>query len=90
MAGYLMICAFGLPGNLHEDDPKRAVQTALAIRENLKAQGQDSAMGVTTGKLLCTLVGGKKRCEYTVFGDTINLSARLMMKAKNEVQRDNI
>ncbi len=85
-----MICAFGLPGNLHEDDPKRAVQTALAIRENLKEQGQDSAMGVTTGKLLCTLVGGKKHCEYTVFGDTINLSARLMMKARNEVQRDNI
>jgi hypothetical protein len=25
-----------------------------------------------------------------VFGDTINLSARLMMKARNEVQRDNI
>jgi len=40
-------------------------------------------VGVTTGDLLCTCVGARKmRSEYTVFGDAINLSARLMMKCR--------
>ena len=38
-------------------------------------------MGVTTGQLLCACVGSRDRAEYTVYGDAINLSARLMMKA---------
>lgn len=40
------------------------------------------AAGITTGQLLCACVGSKARLEYTVYGDAINLSARLMMKAK--------
>lgn len=40
-------------------------------------------MGVTTGQLLCACVGSPDRAEYTVYGDAINLSARLMMKASN-------
>lgn len=39
-------------------------------------------MGVTTGDLLCAIVGSAQRAEYTVFGDPINLSARLMVRAK--------
>ena len=38
-------------------------------------------LGVTTGQLFCACVGSPKRAEYTVFGDAINLSARLMCKA---------
>lgn len=38
-------------------------------------------MGVTTGQLLCACVGSATRSEYTVYGNAINLSARLMMKA---------
>lgn len=38
-------------------------------------------MGVTTGQLLCACVGSDVRSEYTVYGDAINLSARLMVKA---------
>ncbi|KAL2633088.1 hypothetical protein R1flu_004567 [Riccia fluitans] len=43
---------------------------------------------VRNGKLLCTCIGSKKRCEYTAFGNCINLSARLMKKANNEVLID--
>jgi len=39
-------------------------------------------VGITTGQLLCACVGSRVRSEYTVYGDAINLSARLMMKAK--------
>ena len=42
---------------------------------------QVACIGVTTGQLLCACVGSRNRAEYTVYGDAINLSARLMMKA---------
>ena len=36
---------------------------------------------MTTGQLLCACVGSAIRSEYTVYGNAINLSARLMTKA---------
>ncbi|KAL0052814.1 hypothetical protein WJX82_008196 [Trebouxia sp. C0006] len=79
--GFLSICAFGLPGKTHEDSPARAIQAALSIVEGMKAVGGQGCIGVTTGQLLCACVGSRIRAEYTVFGDSINLSARLMCKA---------
>ena len=38
-------------------------------------------VGVTTGQLLCACVGSAIRSEYTVYGNAINLSARLMSVA---------
>ena len=57
------------------------VQSALAIVEGMKSLGGQGCIGVTTGQLLCACVGSRIRAEYTVFGDSINLSARLMCKA---------
>lgn len=59
----------------------RALQAALSIVEGMKAVGGQGCIGVTTGQLLCACVGSRIRAEYTVFGDSINLSARLMCKA---------
>ena len=42
---------------------------------------QEGVVGVTTGQLLCACVGSDMRSEYTVYGDAVNLSARLMVKA---------
>lgn len=43
---------------------------------------QEAVIGIATGQLLCACVGSKARSEYTMYGDAINLSARLMIKAK--------
>ncbi|GAX86001.1 hypothetical protein CEUSTIGMA_g13417.t1 [Chlamydomonas eustigma] len=81
--GFLGICALGLPGHTHEDDPSRGIMAALELLSHVKKKGHRSCVGVTTGRLLCTCVGARKiRSEYTVFGDAINLSARLMVKSK--------
>ena len=44
-----------------------------------------AAIGITSGTALCGVVGHRAgRREYTVLGDIVNLSARLMQKAKGE------
>ena len=50
--------------------------------EGFRELGEQGCCGVTTGQLLCACVGSRIRAEYSVFGDSINLSARLMCKAK--------
>lgn len=63
-------------------DCSRAIQSALKIVEIAKNRDIRCCVGVTTGHLLCAVVGSQTRSEYTVYGDAINLSARLMCKAK--------
>lgn len=83
--GFVGICAFGLPGHTHEDNPTRGIRAALELASTIRSGGHTVAIGVTTGDLLCTCVGARKlRSEYTVFGDAINLSARLMVKSKKD------
>lgn len=82
--GFLAVCAFGLPGRVHEDSPARGIKAALAVVKSLHRQGHAAVAGVTTGSLFCGVVGSSKRAEYTVFGDAINLAARLMVKASRD------
>ncbi|HEU4321948.1 MAG TPA: adenylate/guanylate cyclase domain-containing protein [Roseiflexaceae bacterium] len=80
--GAALLCAFGLPPLAHADDPRRALQAALAIGAALEQQGARYAIGITTGQAFCGEVGSALRREYTMIGDTVNLAARLMSAAQ--------
>ena len=80
--GTSLIAALGLPPLAHEDDATRGVRAALAIQEELRRLSFRSAIGVTTGMVFCGSVGSDRRREYTLMGDVVNLSARLMQAAK--------
>ncbi len=80
--GAALLCAFGLPPLAHPDDPRRALQAALAIATALEQQGARYAIGITTGQAFCGEVGSALRREYTMIGDTVNLAARLMGAAQ--------
>ena len=41
-------------------------------------RGGQAVVGVTTGQLFCAMVGSRRRLEYTVFGDAINLVSRAL------------
>jgi class 3 adenylate cyclase len=86
--GCAFIAAFGLPPLSHEDDPLRAVRTAIMIQKNLKALNISSSIGVTTGKAFCGAIGSEERREYAMVGDIVNLSARLMVKANGNILVD--
>ena len=60
----------------------RGVLASLAISAFLQEMGAEPAVGVATGIAFCGVVGhpGGRR-EYTVLGDIVNLSARLMQRA---------
>lgn len=81
-----IIALFGAPRS-HEDDPERAVQSALDIQAALA--GADlpgvytARIGINTGFVYAANVGSRARREYTVMGDQVNLAARLMTAAES-------
>jgi len=80
--GMLLLVVFGLPPLNHfMDDPLRAVIAAARFTDTLREENLEGRAGVTTGKVWCGVVGSELRREYSVLGDTVNLSARLMAHA---------
>lgn len=82
--GIVLIAGHGLPryfsatkGNLGS----LSVMCALKIIAALRKKGYNAVAGVTSGRVLFASVGSSSRCEYTIYGDPINLAARLMMHA---------
>eukprot|EP00400_MALV-I_sp_L67-5_P000434 gene434-248_t len=76
--GVLLLVVFGLPPLLHSDDPLRAMLAGQRMVDKLKDLSLTGKVGITTGRVWCGVVGNLWRKEYTVLGDTVNLSARLM------------
>jgi len=91
--GDRLVIFFGAP-RAHEDDPVRAVYTALEMqdvtRERFSALQTPfgiyrfrQRIGINTGALFAGNVGAPDlRQEYTLMGDDINMAARLMSYAE--------
>jgi DNA-binding SARP family transcriptional activator/class 3 adenylate cyclase len=73
--GGTMMAVFGVP-QTREDDPERAVRTALAIRDALSGE-VEMRVAVATGEALVTPGGGPMR----VAGDLVTTCARLQQAA---------
>ncbi len=86
--GVTLIGVMGLPPLAHEDDPQRGLLAALELHATLKQLGLKTAIGVTTGRAYCGVVGSSRRCEYTIMGDVVNLAARLMQAAPDSILCD--
>ncbi len=84
--GDAILAVFGAP-ILHEDDPKRAVFAAIEMIEKLRqfnikrieegASAINIGIAVHTGELVAGNIGSEVRMEYTVIGDTVNLTSRI-------------
>ncbi len=80
--GVTLLAALGLPPLAHVDDGARAVRAARAVLQELHNRGVRGSIGLTTGRVYCGEVGSPSRREYSLFGDTVNLAARLMKAAE--------
>lgn len=86
--GVTFVAALGLPPLAHEDDAIRGTLAALAIRAKLAELGWACSIGVTSGRVFCGTIGSETRCEFTIIGDVVNLSARLMTATKDGILCD--
>ncbi|MCC7118734.1 MAG: AAA family ATPase [Anaerolineales bacterium] len=87
--GVSLLAAFGLPPFSHEDDPLRGVLAAQDIKKSAEELGLTCHIGISTGRVFCGVIGNEKRREYTIIGDTVNLSARLM-QAAGKIDQDKV
>lgn len=78
--GTILIVAFGVYPFSHEDDAFRCVKASIEMRAALMRLECDHTIGVATGDIYVGAVGSTQRTQYTVMGDTVNLSARLAGK----------
>ncbi|KEO89235.1 guanylate cyclase [Erythrobacter longus] len=89
--GDAIMAAFGIPVG-HEDDEDRGLRAGINMIASLRewnktreAQGQmpvDMGLGLNTDRIVAGNIGSRKRMDYTMIGDGVNLAARLESACK--------
>jgi adenylate cyclase len=89
--GDAIMAAFGIPVT-HDDDEDRSVRTAIAMIRELDnwnrarvAEGKmpiEIGIGLNTDVVVSGNIGSKKRMDFTIIGDGVNLAARLESACK--------
>ncbi|MBI5790706.1 MAG: GAF domain-containing protein [Rhodocyclales bacterium] len=89
--GDAIMAAFGIPVG-HDDDADRSVRTSIAMIRELWnwnkvriSEGKlpvDIGIGLNTDNVVSGTIGSKKRMDYTIIGDGVNLAARLESACK--------
>lgn len=85
--GDSIVAMFGAPFS-REDDPIRAIETALKMKEKEKelsekwlARGENTVfemgIGISTGEVVVGNIGSEERVNYTCIGDSVNVASRL-------------
>jgi adenylate cyclase len=89
--GDAIMAAFGIP-MAHDDDEDRAIRCSINMITRLwewnaerKARGElpvEMGIGLNTDSIVAGNIGSKKRMDYTMIGDGVNLAARLESACK--------
>ena len=92
--GDSVLAIFGLP-HAHEDDPERAVKAALQMMDRIPEINKALStklniacelglhMGINLGTVFAGAIGSIEKKEYTIIGEAVNMTSRLMDAAYN-------
>jgi class 3 adenylate cyclase/tetratricopeptide (TPR) repeat protein len=87
--GVTLLAGFGLPPVIREREASRANLAALEISRAMQDY-VEHGVGVATGHAFCGVCGSPAYRQYTTIGPVVNLAARLMQRAQNEVLCDEL
>jgi class 3 adenylate cyclase/tetratricopeptide (TPR) repeat protein len=87
--GVTLVAGFGLPPVIREREATRANFAALEISRAMQDY-VEHGIGVATGHAFCGVCGSPAYRQYTMIGPVVNLAARLMQRAQNEVLCDEL
>ena len=89
--GDAIMAAFGIPIS-HDDDEDRALRAGISMIQSLwqwnkkrQSNGEieiDMGLGLNTDSIVAGNIGSRKRMDYTMIGDGVNLAARLESACK--------
>jgi len=84
--GDAVMALFGAPV-AHDNDAERSVRAALDIHDRLRELSAElkiplsAHIGIASGQVVASGIGGAGYSEYTVLGESVNLAARLVDQA---------
>ncbi|KAJ3333806.1 hypothetical protein HDU76_003283 [Blyttiomyces sp. JEL0837] len=77
--GQTLLGVFGLPPLSHVSEPEQAVKAMAEFADFAKEHlASKVTIGLSTGDILFTSLGTKRRREASLLGDVVNIAARLM------------
>ena len=86
--GAVAIVMFGIQGFTYGNDEERALEFAWLLNLQIENINHKCSIGISTGNTYCGVVGSSIRSEFTGIAHEVNVAARLMAKANNNVLID--
>jgi class 3 adenylate cyclase len=86
--GLEVFAVFGLPGEKHAGNARRAILAALRLSRELAQPDLGLSAGISTGESFCGALGASHRADYTVVGAAVNMAARLASVAAGRILVD--
>eukprot|EP00602_Paraphysomonas_sp_CaronLab_P005393 CAMPEP_0185020946 /NCGR_PEP_ID=MMETSP1103-20130426/3603_1 /TAXON_ID=36769 /ORGANISM="Paraphysomonas bandaiensis, Strain Caron Lab Isolate" /LENGTH=987 /DNA_ID=CAMNT_0027552175 /DNA_START=685 /DNA_END=3648 /DNA_ORIENTATION=+ len=86
--GCVLIGLWGVPTASHAANCSKALRCAVMMKNESYTLNHTVSIGLTTGITYCGTVGTDYRRDYVAIGRSVNLAARLMIKANGRILMD--
>lgn len=86
--GCVLIVLWGVPSATFANNNSRSLYCAALIQNSSHRFRHVCSVGITTGSAFCGTIGSVLRQDYAAIGNSVNMAARLMGKARGRILVD--